>query len=485
MKLSQITQSDCYIPPEWDRDVRHLRVDSRLLQAGDALLVRATDAAQRDQYMADGLERGAVALVVRGDVGFACAASGVPIFSTPTVVSQWITWLHRCYAKVAQLPLIGVTGTNGKSSVTQYIAQLLQHEGQPCGLLGTLGNGVWPHLHATANTTSDLAITLQQLSAMVDHVSCAALEVSSHGLEQQRIAGLAFKSAVFTNLSHDHLDYHQSMTRYFAAKKRLFEEYPLAYALINIDDEFGRALQHSVRGEVSVLTYGRCATADVCIENVRWLGSAMEARVRSPWGDDVVRVPLLGDFNMSNAVAAMAVLAQQGMNWHALLRAAEHLHPVAGRMAFYRHLDGRTAVIDFAHTPDALANAVAALPVTNPYVVFGCGGDRDRSKRPLMAAALAGVEHVWLTDDNPRHEDPERIWHDVLQHPAAQRFHRQHDRTHAIQAACAALPANGVVLIAGKGHELYQDIAGQRHDYSDESVLMALGFVPGAQSNAG
>lgn len=483
MKLSQITLSDCYIPPEWDREIRHVRVDSRLIQQGDALLVRSIDAIESERFIADAIARGAVAVVAQGALGFACGDGGVPIFSSPAVADHWQSWLHRRYARVAQLSLIGVTGTNGKSSVTQYIAQLLMAMGHPCGLLGTLGNGLWPQLQATANTTSDLAITLQQLDGMVGQANWAALEVSSHGLQQQRIAGLAFKGAVFTNLSHDHLDYHQSMENYFAAKRRLFEEYAIEHALINVDDEYGRALAQSLPSEMSVLTYGCEAMADVQIHDICWLGDRLQARIRSPWGDDLIQVPLLGDFNMSNAVAAMVALAQQGMDWSALCIAAQQLQPVLGRMAFYRHADGRTAVIDFAHTPDALANALAALPTLSPYVVFGCGGDRDRRKRPLMAAALDGIEQVWLTDDNPRFEDPESIWQDVLQHAPAARFHRQHNRSLAIEEACAAMPANGVVLIAGKGHEAYQDVAGQRHAYSDESVLLALGFVRGAQTH--
>lgn len=483
MKLSEITQTECYVPPEWDRIVQHVRVDSRLIETGDVLLVRSTDTVERERYIEDALAQGAVAVVAQGDLGFACAGGGVPIFSSPNVITHWSAWLHRRYANVAQVSLIGVTGTNGKSSVTQYIAQLLTTLGQSCGLLGTLGNGLWPHLQATANTTSDLAITLQQLAEMAGRTQWAALEVSSHGLEQQRIAGLTFKGAVFTNLSHDHLDYHQSMARYFAAKRRLFDEYAVEQALINIDDEYGRTLARSLPAEMPRLTYGRDAMADIQIDDIHWSGTGLQARVRSPWGDDHIAVPLLGDFNMSNAVAAMAALAQQGVDWSALCQAVRHLHPVAGRMAFYQHADGRTAVVDFAHTPDALANAVAALPSHSPIVVFGCGGDRDRSKRPLMAAALDGIEQVWLTDDNPRFEDPDRIWQDVLQHEPAQRFQRLHDRAQAIQAACAALPADGVVLVAGKGHESYQDINGERHPYSDEAVLLDLGFRRGAYTN--
>ena len=486
MKLSLLTQGQPFIPPEWDREFQQIHADSRDVAAGDLFIARQGSAQDGRRHIDDAIARGAVAVLAEGELAFECASGGVPVFSTPELTLQLPLWLQRRYPQNQLLPLVGVTGTNGKSSVTQYIAQLASHVGKKTGVLGTLGNGIWPDLQPTRNTTPDLSIvrrTLQQLDEQ--QAQLVALEVSSHGLEQGRVAGLQFHTAVMTNLTQDHLDYHGDMENYFNAKARLFRDFPLQYALINCDDDYGRRLLQDGAVSATRYSYGQSQQADIRYSINGYHHGLLTADITSPWGRGSLALPLIGDFNLANAVAAIAVLCLQGYEFPHLLEAARSLKPVAGRMELYcrdviGHQGTRTqlAVIDFAHTPDALANVMAAVKQVAPRqaLVFGCGGDRDRSKRRLMAdvAVRSGVD-VWLTDDNPRFEDPQQIFADVLSAAGSDAFHTEHERSAAIASAVASDAE--LIVIAGKGHENYQDVGGVKHPYCDEQVLLDLGFA--------
>lgn len=481
MKLSQLLGSDVFIPPEWDREFNHIVVDSRDIQRGDLFIARRGQQAHGEQHISDAVARGAVAVLAEGTQGFRCEwnedGDGVPVFVLPQVGTELQNWLHRRYV-LSAVSLTAVTGTNGKSSVSQYIAQLANGCGSACGVLGTLGNGRWPELKPTRNTTPDLSVVLRELDELQQQdVRYAALEVSSHGLDQQRVAGIPFKVAVLTNISQDHLDYHGSMDDYYAAKRRLFTEYAPACALINIDDEYGRRLAADDAVSAEVITFGNAADASVRYQALALDAEGMQARLTTPWGEADIHIPLIGEFNLVNVCAAVAALALQGFSFAELCAATENLQPVAGRMELYVKAQAPLAVIDFAHTPDALLNVLQALkPWHKPLTcVFGCGGDRDRSKRPLMAAtAVRYADQVWLTDDNPRSEDPQQIFNDALAGAAS--VHAEHDRASAIQAALQATPADGIVVIAGKGHEDYQEVLGVKHAYSDAAELTALGY---------
>lgn len=481
MKLSQLIVNDFYLPLEWDREFNHIVTDTRQLKQGDLFIARQGLAEHGAKYIDQAIELGAVAVLVEGEMGFESKDSPffprVPVFYAEEVATCLPQWLARRYP-AATMNLIAVTGTNGKSSTSQYIAQLAALCEQPCAVLGTLGNGIWPNLQETTNTTADLAVIRRQLDHYHEQgVGLAALEVSSHGLVQQRVTGLSFSVAIMTNLSQDHLDYHGSMDAYLAAKKQLFTEYGVQHALINIDDEYGQQLAADSSITAAKLTYGAHASADVRYQLLAFDNNGLHAEVRSPWGTTQLVLPLMGEFNVANAVAAISALALQGYDFLMLCDKAQQLHPVAGRMELYQKAGAPLAVIDFAHTPAALINVLQALqPWQRPLTtVFGCGGDRDRSKRPLMMqAALAHSNSVWLTDDNVRFEDPQQIFADAL--AAGQPTAQVHDRQQAITEAIAACAANGIVLIAGKGHEAYQDIQGVKHSYSDKAVLLSLGY---------
>lgn len=488
MKISQLVASDVYMPPEWDREFNEIRCDSRLVTRGDLFIALAGVHEHGKAYIDHAIEQGAVAVIVAGELFFESKESAffprVPVFYWPELQPCFATWLARRYP-LTEMSLIGVTGTNGKSSVTQYIAQLATRVQQQCALFGTLGNGIWPELEQSVNTTTELSLVRQKLQHYLDAgVNLAALEVSSHGLMQGRVAGFDFAVTIMTNLSQDHLDYHGNMESYYGAKKQLFSEHVSHTQLVNIDDEYGQRLV--AEGIFSrLLTYGAHSEASIRYQLLAFDGQSLHAEVTSPWGSAVLVLPLMGEFNVANAVAAIAALASLGFDFATLCAQASTLCPVAGRMELYQKADSPLVVIDFAHTPAALTNVLQAIKPWQRSIttVFGCGGDRDRQKRPLMrAAAEAYSDRVWLTDDNVRFEDPAQIFADALA-GAEQTIECQHDRRLAIAEAIAATPANGIVVIAGKGHETYQDIAGVKHPYSDQESIAALGYQAVGGSN--
>lgn len=482
MKLSQLVGADLFMPPEWDREFNHVVTDSRDVQKGDVFIARQGTQEHGQAHIKAAIEQGAIAVLAAGEMEFRCEASPVypmvPVFTAPEVTKHLPLWLHRRY-NIEDLQLIAVTGTNGKSSVTQYIAQLALLNEQACGVFGTLGNGQWPKLKPTRNTTPDLSVILRHLDALkANSVNLAALEVSSHGIDQKRVQGLHFDVAILTNVTQDHLDYHGTMEQYFTVKRRLFAEYNPRVAIINIDDEYGQRLAKDDGVGARVITYGRHPQADVRYELTQLNASGMHANIVTPWGNAELVLPLIGEFNLANTCAAIAALVEQGLDFNQLCLQAANLKPVAGRMELYVKDNAPLAVVDFAHTPDALINVLSALKPWQRELttVFGCGGDRDRSKRPKMLNVVLGLsDHIWLTDDNPRGEDPQQIFNDVLS--GNQNVNQEHDRTLAITNAIKQAAVDGIVLIAGKGHENYQEIMGVKHAYSDANVLASLGYV--------
>ncbi|WP_221799228.1 UDP-N-acetylmuramoyl-L-alanyl-D-glutamate--2,6-diaminopimelate ligase [Oceanobacter mangrovi] len=497
MKLSELIQGAFFVPPEWDREFSDIATDSRDVKDGDLFIGRAGGSSHGADFTLAAIANGAAVVIEQGEVGFRCdfSRAAIPVFSTPDVKEQLAGWLHRRYSAVADLKLLGVTGTNGKSSCVSYLAQLSAALQQPCGVLGTLGNGLWPELQPTRNTTPDLAVVLRVLAQMQQQgAGRAAMEVSSHGLEQGRVAGLVYDGVMLTNLTQDHLDFHGTMEAYFAAKVRLFTDYQARVGVVNADCPYGRQLLQRDDLSCQLFSYGRAETEFSASQHVSYAVTGLSqqgitAQLTSPWGTAELQLPLLGEFNLANAVGAITLLAACGEDFQQLVNAAAALIAVAGRMEVYVRADGKKgplAVVDYAHTPDALATVLSSLkPWQRPLgLVFGCGGDRDRGKRPLMmAAALASADRIWLTDDNPRSEDPTQIFADVMtadgaaQAVAAKQLVQQHDRAEAIAAALAAAEENAIVLIAGKGHEDYQEINGVRRPFSDIEVLQGLGFV--------
>jgi UDP-N-acetylmuramoyl-L-alanyl-D-glutamate--2,6-diaminopimelate ligase len=371
------------------------------------------------------------------------------------------------------LHMVGVTGTNGKTSVAHWVAQAFTQLGRKTAIIGTVGNGFPDALTPALNTTPD-AIDLQQRLAHYRRQGAAAcaMEVSSHGLAQGRLNGTTFNVAVLTNLSRDHLDYHGDMDSYADAKARLFSWPGLEWVVVNVDDAFGQRLEAETR-PARVAGYGFQRGA-VVGEKLRLSQAGLHLAVHTDWGNAEIDAPLLGRFNATNLLAVLTTLLVSGVKLDDACQALAHVTPPPGRMQTLGGNAHPLVVVDYAHTPDALEKVLATLREIagggRLICVFGCGGNRDRGKRPLMGqAAAAGADEVWITSDNPRNEDPRHIIDDILA-GAGSKPRVEPDRARAIFEAIGGAHHGDVVVIAGKGHEDYQVVAGARLPFSDVAV---------------
>ncbi len=377
------------------------------------------------------------------------------------------------------LHMVGITGTNGKTSVAHWVAQALTRLGRKTAVVGTAGNGFPPSgdkpggLTPALNTTPD-AIELQQRLAQYRQqgATACAMEVSSHGLVQGRVNSTRFNVAVLTNLSRDHLDYHGDMDNYAAAKARLFSWPGLDWVVLNVDDDFGRRLESDSR-TARVAGYGFHRGA-VVGESLLLAQDGLRMKVRTDWGDGEIHAPLLGRFNAANLLAVLTTLLVSDVRLADACAALAHVTPPPGRMQTLGGGAQPLVVVDYAHTPDALEKALAALREIvgdgRLVCVFGCGGNRDKGKRPLMgAAATKAADEVWITSDNPRNEDPRHIIDDILA-GASGKPRVEPDRARALFEAIGNARQGDVVLIAGKGHEDYQEVAGERLPFSDVAM---------------
>jgi UDP-N-acetylmuramoyl-L-alanyl-D-glutamate--2,6-diaminopimelate ligase len=384
------------------------------------------------------------------------------------------------------LSVAGITGTNGKTTCAYLLAQALEAAGHPAAYMGTIGTGRPSALQPSALTTGD-AITVQRTLAGLKQGGAVsvAMEVSSHALDQARVGAVRFRTAAFTNLTRDHLDYHGSMENYGAAKSRLFTRADLKSRVINVDDAFGRALAIDPRGRGRLIvtsrghqSHTRAAAGFVRAMHVSLSTRGIELEFDSSWGTGALTAPLLGDFNVDNLLTVIAVLLDWDMDLEQVIRALAQVRAAPGRMETFGGANAPLAVVDYAHTPDALRKALSAARAHcagRLAVVFGCGGDRDAGKRPLMGAIAAELaDDILLTDDNPRTEAPQTIVADIAGGiPAGHAFSIEHDRGRAIGAALAAAGADDVVIIAGKGHEDYQIYGREKRAFSDRQVVMA------------
>ena len=461
---------------------RNLCADSRAVAPGDVFVAYPGARADGRGFIADAVARGAAAVLWERQ-GAAAPAIDVPNVAVDDLqaLSGWIA--HRVYSRPSeQLWTVGVTGTNGKTSVSQWIAQAFELLGRRCAVVGTLGCGFPGGLEESLNTTPD-ALTLHRLFAryLAQGAQAAAMEVSSIGLDQGRVNGVHFDVAVFTNLTRDHLEYHGSMAAYGAAKERLFATPGLKAAVVNLDDDLGRRIARDLAGRgVAASGYSLRAEAgaQLVAERIAATPHGQRFTAVTPQGRAEIETPLVGEFNVANLLAVLGALLASDV---ALIDAAAVLRRLTfapGRMQAVGG-DGRPlAVIDYAHTPDALDKALAALRGTAAarggrlVCVFGCGGNRDPGKRPLMGEAAArGADAVILTSDNPRDEDPRAVLDDIARGAPGARMIA--DRAEAIRTALAEADARDVVLVAGKGHEAYQEIAGRRLPFSDADCAAA------------
>ncbi len=472
------------VPPRWrDCKVSALTLDSRQVGPG-CVFVALPGAAGRHglDFAGQAIAAGAAAIVYepRSDDVAVAHTGKLPWIGIPGLRAQLGVAAARFYgAPSERLQVAGVTGTNAKTSVVRLIGGACSLLHIRCGMSGTLGAGLPGALRASELTTPD-AITLQANLAefVAGGATHAAIEVSSHGLDQQRVAGVRFDTAVFTNLSRDHLDYHGSMQAYLEAKQRLFATPGLRHAVINADDPAGATLAAGFTGRKTLVGRTSARAADTLrIDEVR--ASARGLRVRLQTAGDSVEIDsaLLGDFNASNLALACAVLC----GWDVMLadacRALGKLDAAPGRMEAFGGGARPLVVVDYAHTPDALDNALRALRAHcrgRLVVVFGCGGERDPGKRPLMGEIAARrADRVVVTDDNPRNEDPRRIIDAIVAGTGnATHVRAIPGRREAIDVAISEAVAGDIVLLAGKGHEDYQIVGGQRLQASDRALAL-------------
>lgn len=454
--------------------IRELTLDSRKVRPGDLFLAVPGLAQDGREHIADALERGAAAVAYEAEGAFDMSVDNAELVAIKGLAGQLSAIAGRFYGEPSRaLHMVGITGTNGKTSVSQLLAQALDMLGEPCGIVGTLGNGFYNALTQGKHTTPD-PIGVQAVLADLkkSHARAVAMEVSSHGLDQGRVAALAFDVAVLTNLSRDHLDYHGSMEAYAAAKAKLFAWPGLRCRVLNLDDSFGQQLaqeQHDSR----LITYSLIdSSAYLFCDALQFDDHGVRAKLVTPRGEGILRSTLLGRFNLSNLLAVVGALLALDYALDEILKVLPNLQGPVGRMQRLGGGEKPLVVVDYAHTPDALEKVLEAL---RPHVqgrltcVFGCGGDRDRGKRPLMAEVVERLaDAVIVTDDNPRSEAPEQIFADIRQGfvaPDAVEFVA--GRGLAIAKIVAAAQASDIVVLAGKGHEDYQEINGVRQPFSD------------------
>ncbi len=495
--VSQLLDGLAAVNPEQDREITGLTLDSRQVEQGSLFLACAGGSAHGLEFLPQALQNGAAAVAwePNGDWTEARVKRGiqgttVPLLPVPELRRNASRIASRFFGHPSRsLSVIGYTGTNGKTSSTQFLAQVLSGPGR-CGVVGTLGNGFPGDLKPGKHTTPD-PVDLQSILSDLSGrgAEAVAMEVSSHALDQGRVDAIHFDVAVFTNLSRDHLDYHGSMEEYGASKLRLFRMPGLQCAVINLDDPFGYEILDHLPAGVPAVGYGlqRPELLPDRLDGWIWAlqveadGSGMQIRLQTSRGDGLFHSPLLGRFNVSNLMSVLAVLLFRGIPFGEALQRLATLRTVAGRMERFGGGNQPLVVVDYAHTPDALEQALRAArehASGRLICVFGCGGDRDRGKRPQMGGiAERHADRVIVTDDNPRTEDGERIVADIL--AGMEQPHRvtvERDRAAAIRAAVAEGDAGDLVLICGKGHEDYQLVGDRRLHFCDrEQVRAALG----------
>jgi UDP-N-acetylmuramoyl-L-alanyl-D-glutamate--2,6-diaminopimelate ligase len=451
--------------------------DSRRVAAQVAFAAYPGDARDGRAFIGDAIHRGAAAVLFEAR-GFDWDAGWrVPHAAVADLKMRLGFIASAVYGRPSQtLWMVGVTGTNGKTSCAHWTAQALTRCGRRSAVIGTLGNGFVESLSPSSNTTPDACITHELLAAWLrEGASAVAMEVSSHGLDQHRVNGIAFDVALFTNLTRDHLDYHGTMEAYGEAKARLLQWPGLRTAVINMGDAFGRELIRRARSaRQRVVTYA-AEGADLIATRVRASTSGMAIDVAASEGRGTFETTLVGQFNVQNLLGVLGVLLASDVALDDALDALAHLTPPAGRMQRFGGGEQPIVVVDYAHTPDALQQVLQAVrPALDNgarlFAVFGCGGDRDRGKRADMGAVAGRLaDRVFITNDNPRTEDPRRIADDVVQGLRGSRaaWTVELDRGEAIEHALDSAQAGDIIVVAGKGHEDYQETNGERIPFSD------------------
>ena len=449
------------------------------------------DSADGRNYIAKAIENGARAVVYESNDFQWNPDWKVDHLGVPGLKANAGPIADAFYGSPARsMSIIAVTGTNGKTSTTQWIAQALSRLGKKTAVVGTLGVGIFENGESGASeetgyTTPD-QVQLQRILADLHsrEVKCVAIEASSIGIDQGRLNGLGIDIALFTNFTRDHLDYHHDMASYKAAKRRLFDWEGLKHAVINLDDAMGVELVNELKSKIALTGYSiNDVKADIPVlkaVDIRNRTNGDEFRIESPFGDSKIRTQLIGRFNVSNGLGVLGVLLADGINWEAAVQSLSSLAAPPGRMQQMGGKEAPLVVIDFAHTPDALEKGLSTLRHVASdrngklWCIFGCGGDRDHGKRPEMGEKAESADVVIVTSDNPRSEDPKKIMEEIVSGMTKDPILVE-DRATAILTAIKQASKNDVIFVAGKGHEAYQEVKGVKRPFADaDHVALAL-----------
>nr|WP_194717256.1 UDP-N-acetylmuramoyl-L-alanyl-D-glutamate--2,6-diaminopimelate ligase [Vibrio sp. S9_S30] len=480
--------TDANIPEALNVRIAKLVLDSRKVQPGDVFIALSGHAINGHDFIPSAINGGAAAVLAQATEahphGSYEVQNGVLIFYLSDLPMILSALSLRAYGEI-DVKLIGVTGTNGKTTITQIIAQWIELVGKKAAVMGTAGNGFLHAIKPAVNTTGSAIEVVETLSSLRQQgAEHAAIEVSSHGLIQGRVKALTFAVGVFTNLSRDHLDYHETMKSYADAKFTLFRDHDCRKAVINVDDSVGAQWIQRLDSPLAVSLESNPKTEkSLYATDVKYGAQGIELSFDGHWGIGKLSVPLIGAFNASNILLAFGSLLEMGFEKKALIESAPRLSPVIGRMEIFQRSGKAKVVVDYAHTPDALEKALSALRVHcegKLWVIFGCGGDRDTGKRPMMAEIAERLaDHTILTDDNPRSESPELIIKHILEGiKQPDKVVIKHDRFDACSYALRNASEHDIILLAGKGHEDYQVLADKTVYYSDrETAEQLLGIM--------
>lgn len=481
MELGELLREIQYnrlVLPKDDVDVLGVNIDSRLVKNGDLFIAMKGTQTDGHQYIAAAEEKGAVAIICEEmpeKLNPAVAYIKVPDAQAVTGVIA-----TTFYGNPSQkMKLVGVTGTNGKTTIATLLYELFSQMGHKCGLLSTVCNYINGEAYPSTHTTPD-PISLNRLLAQMADAGCeyAFMEVSSHSLAQQRVGGLEFAGGIFTNLTRDHMDFHGDMDNYLKAKKSFFDNLPRnAFAITNLDDKNGPVMVQNCKGDVKSYSARTLGDYKGRIVETHLDGMVLEFNRRE------FATMLTGRFNVSNLLAIYAAASELGKEPEEILRVLSTMKPVSGRFETIHSGNGISAIVDYAHTPDAIKNVLGTVNEVlkgrgKIITVVGAGGNRDKGKRPIMAVeAVKSSDKVILTSDNPRFEEPQDIINDMLaglDEEQKKKVISIVDRREAIRTAYALANSGDVILVAGKGHEDYQEIKGVKHHFDDKEIIKEI-----------
>ena len=481
MRLNDLLREIQYtrlILPKEEVSVSGVNIDSRLVEEGGTFIAIRGTQADGHAYIPSAEEKGAKAIV----------CENMPEKQNPNVAYVVVPDAQAVAGRLAttfygnpsqSLRLVGVTGTNGKTTIATLLYDLFREMGHKCGLLSTVCNYIDGKAYPSTHTTPD-AISLNRLLAQMVEAGCeyAFMEVSSHALAQERVGGLEFAGAIFTNLTRDHMDFHETMENYLKAKKSFFDNLPRnAFAITNLDDKNGPVMVQNCRGDIK-----NYSTRTICDYRARLVETHLDGMILE-FNNREFSTMLTGRFNISNLLAIYGAAVELGKDPEEVLRVMSTLRPVSGRFETLHSAEGISAIVDYAHTPDALKNVLGTINEVlrgkgNIITVVGAGGNRDKGKRPIMATeAVKGSNRVILTSDNPRFEEPQDIINDMLAGLSDEQKKNVIsivDRKEAIRTACALAQKGDVILVAGKGHEDYQDVKGVKHHFDDKEIIREI-----------